>query len=445
MNRRTPTVEIRERAGLFAALLVLALLGPLAPAQAPGTRPKAEPPRTKEEKVRQVKDAFQNSIDWNKVPTGPGEVDERVKGFLKRAFGVEGAGFANVGKTPYLIAVGQETLTGERKVGWVQNRILALNKAELQGRVQMADLISQEISSGQFFERFDGYPETVMKQLKELKKTADAGALSADRYKEANGTFATAQVAGAITIKTIEGPNNGQYKVVRVLVWRPLLRDLALNALADTDYMLPAEKLKDAELDQIPTKEEELVRELGTKVYFNKQGQRYYVSYGQAEPITDSQDEVPRALDIARSRAELQAKGSLARTLATEVTSINLDEMTQTLEKLGKDQKKESLTGGFYQCMESVSKRLKVRGVMVHKTWQYKHPDWPAPVVGAVVVWTPENRSVIQELGLDRRFDVSSPENLAAFLTQKYGKGGTGGAGGKVPGENDSKDPKKIP
>jgi hypothetical protein len=414
--------------------------------QPPGPKAKKEEPKTKDEKLRQVKDAFQDSVDWSKVKIEPGEVDGRIKDFLKRIFNVDGAGFAKVGKTTYLVAVGEETFDAEVRPGWVQNRILRMNRAELQGRARMAEAISESISSGQFFERFDGYSDAVARQLKDLKKSADAGALSADLYKEATSTFAAAQVAGAITIKTIEGPNNDQYKVARILIWQPLLRDLALNALADTDYMLPAEKLKEEELDQIPTKEEDLVRELGTKVYFNKEGQRYYVAYGQAEPVARSTDEVPRALDVAAKRAELQAKGYLARTLAAEVTSFNLDEMAQTLEKMSKNEKKEGLTMGFYQRMESVSENLKVRGTVLHKTWRSKRPDWPAPVVGAVVVWSPANQSIVKELGLDRRFDVSSPEKLAAYLGKKYGKGGpSAGVGTGKPGENDSKDPKKIP
>jgi hypothetical protein len=425
--------------------VALLLLAAPSLTQPPGPKGKKEEPKTREEKLRQVKDAFQDSVDWSKIKIEPGEVDGRVKNFLKQVFNVEGAGFATVGKTTYLIAIGQETLGAEVRPGWVQNRILMMNRAELQGRAKMAEAISEAISSGQLFERFDGYSEAVGKQLKDLKKAADAGALSADLYKEATSTFAAAQVSGAITIKTIEGPNNDQYKVARILIWQPLLRDLALNALADTDYMLPAEKLKEDELDQIPTKEEDLVRELGTKVYFNKEGQRYYVAYGQAEPVARSTDEVSRALDIAAKRAELQAKGYLARTLAAEVTSLSLDGTVQTLEKLSKDEKKEGLTLGFYQRMESVSENLKVRGTVLHRTWQYKRPDWPAPVVGAVVVWSPANRSVVKELGLDQRFDVSSPENLAAYLGKKYAKGPGAGLGRVKPGENDSKDPKKIP
>src|SRR6202042_2299931 len=108
-------------------------------------------------------------------------------------------------------------------------------------------------------------------------------------------------------------------------------------------------------------------------------------------------------------------KGSLARTLAAEVTSVKLADMTNgTL--IGKEEKTDELLGGFYKRLESVANDIKVKGITVHKTWTYKHPEWKSVVVGCVVVWTPDGRSVIKELGLDQRFDVNSPEALSSYL-----------------------------
>ena len=69
--------------------------------------------------------------------------------------------------------------------------------------------------------------------------------------------------------------------------------------------------------------------------------------------------------------------------------------------------------------------------------------------MGAVVVWSPENQSLVKELGFYQCFDVSSPENLAQFLNPETARASsppppTPRKDPKV-GENDSKDPKKIP
>ena len=381
--------------------------------QEPGRKVKPDAPKNKEEKLQQTTDAYKDSIDWSKVNIAPGPVDARLKEFLKKTLNTDGSGFTKVGEKQILVSVGSE-------------------------------------SSGQFFERFQGYSEQVSQGLKSLKKAADSGAISGDSYKEANATFSQAQVSGAITIKTIEGSNNdNDYKVIRVLIWHPLLRDLAMNALADSDYMLPSENMKEEDLDQIPTKEEELMAELGTKVYFNKKGQRYYVSFAQAEPFAQNQDDVTRAVKIAEDRAALMAKGYLARTLSAEITSAQSDQINDEMVQITKDQKTNENSFAFYQRMESKSKSLKITGMMVRKPWVYKNPDWATPVVGVVVVWTPESQSVVKELGLNQKFNFSSPDNLVDFLTAKYGKAGattsTTNKENKKAGVIESKDPKKIP
>jgi hypothetical protein len=418
--------------------------------QEPGRKVKSEAPKNKEEKLQQATDAYKDSIDWSKVNIAPGPVDARLKEFLKKTLNTDGSGFTKVGEKQILVSVGEESIPFQNKPGFVTSRINAMNRAELKGRVQMAGLISTEISTGQFFERFQGYSEQVSQGLRSLKKAADSGAISGDSYKEANATFSQAQVSGAITIKTIEGSNNdNDYKVIRVLIWHPLLRDLAMNALADSDYMLPSENMKEEDLDQIPTKEEELMAELGTKVYFNKKGQRYYVSFAQAEPIAQNQDGVARAVEIAKTRAELMAKGYLARTLSAEITSAQSDQINDEMVQITKDQKTNENSFAFYERMESKSKNLKITGMMVRKPWVYKNPDWATPVVGVVVVWTPESQSVVKELGLNQKFNFSSPDNLVDFLTAKYGKAGattsTTNKENKKAGVIESKDPKKIP
>jgi hypothetical protein len=213
--------------------------------------------------------------------------------------------------------------------------------------------------------------------------------------------------------------------------------------------MLPSENMKEEDLDQIPTKEEELMAELGTKVYFNKRGQRYYVSFAQAEPIAQNQDGVARAVEIAKTRAELMAKGYLARTLSAEITSAQSDQINDEIVQITKDQKNNENSFAFYERMESKSKNLKLTGIMVRKPWVYKNPDWATPVVGVVVVWTPESQSVVKELGLNQKFNFSSPDNLVEFLTAKYGKAGettsTTNKENKKAGVIESKDPKKIP
>lgn len=402
---------------------------------------------SKAEKLKEAQDAFAGVIDASAIDLTPGPVDERLKAFYKE-LGVDGGGFYTWQGRTYMIATGEVTLTTEiAKPGWLTRRILAFNEAELRARSAMAKAIKQGITSKQLFERFDGYSPTVAEQLQALK----GGAASADYYEEATAVFASAQVMGAVVCKTIEGENRkDEYKVVQVLVWSPKLRELAMNALADLDYCLPREKLGKEDVEQVPSEEAELVKEIGCKVYLNKRGQRYYVAYAQAEPMVRSKSGVARAVDIAKSRAETMANGYLARALAADVSSVSLDEMARLFEEQQEGKTEEKLVGGFYERMQSVAQGLTLSGVITKKTWAFTHPTWGIPVAGAVVIWSPEAKSVIRELGLDKRVDLS-PDNLAAYLVRKYGKpesppvpGTKRKPGPGKPGLQESKPAKKL-
>jgi hypothetical protein len=417
--------------------------------QAPGVKSKPPKRLTKEEKLKTQKDAYKDTTRVP-VPDGPGEVDKRVKAFKERMkLKAENAGeWTTKSGRRYVMAFGETTIPAEYKPGWVQRRILAFGEAELAARAEMALFIERLIRSEQLFKQFGGTPAGVIDRFAQMKKAAadKEDPKSEALYSEATAEFASAQVVGAITIKTIEGESAGEYKIVRVMVWSPQLRDLAVNALADAEYFLPLEKVKEDELDEIPTAEADLVKEVGVKVYFNKLGQRYYVAYGQAEPLITNPKRVGRALQIAKKRAELHALGQLARTLAATVTAGASDQQ-KVVEATGDKDSAGKKTVAFYQAMESESGKIRISGAMPVRAWQHTHPAWKLPVVGCVVVWSPGTRDLVKDLGLDSPIDVHSPEKLLDLLAKKYGKAPgkpSGGRAGK--GEvTESKDPRRDP
>ena len=148
MVRRAITVH-----SAVLALVVGLSVGNLGLAQAPGQ--PAPPPKTKEAKLKQVKEAYQPIIDWSKASIEPGEADQRLKEFLQKTLNTERHnGIIKVGKTSYMIATGEVTLESEAKVGWLQKRILGLGEAELRARAQMAQSIQESITA-RIIEKFD--------------------------------------------------------------------------------------------------------------------------------------------------------------------------------------------------------------------------------------------------------------------------------------------------
>lgn len=280
-------------------------------AQAPG-RAKGRPSQSQDDKIKVQKETFKDVIDWSDVNLGPGEVDQRLERFWAK-IGVKGPGL--VKDKGYLLEVGEATVAGPIKPGWVEQRIIAFNEAELKARAEMAKAIERAIQSDQGLSNLrvtGSLSYEVADQLGKMKAAAQSGVVDAERYEEATRVFATAQVTGAITIKTISGDNKGEYKVVHVLLWNPRLRELALNAVADADYFLPLEKVTQGEIAEIPQAESDLVNEMGAHVYFNQKGQRYYVAFAQSEPIAESKDEIGRALTFAPVSAAAAVGGRAA-------------------------------------------------------------------------------------------------------------------------------------
>ncbi len=382
----------------------------------------------------------------------PSETDKRFEEFKKRiGWGADGMVKTPTGRV-YLFAFGEATLSSKKEPGWVQKRILALGEAELKARGDMAKTIATTIESGQFFEQFDGPSAEIIGRLKGLKAEAERGGKAADLYKEATAITASQQVVGAVTAKTIEGEGaDGEYRIIRILMWSPVLFDLAVNTLADSSNYLPFEDMTDEAEQQIPTDEAELLNEVGAQVYLNKDGQRFYVAFGQAEPLAENKSTesnanansnaaansntsantntkpaaenkaaAPRAVALAKERAELHAYGQLARTLAASVSLVKEDQQS-VLKTFDEGGTAETLTAAFYQRIESDSKDLKTSGTVTVRTWQYQHPDWNLPVVGSVVAWTPARQDAVKKLGLGQKIDPKATGQLIDMLTKKYG------------------------
>lgn len=404
--------------------------------QEPGVKPKAEKP------TPTAKEATDDARAFVAIDLTPSEADKALEDFKKRiGWGADGMVKTKEGRV-YLFAFGEANISSKREPGWVQKRILALGEAELKARGDMAKTIGTTIESGQFFEQFDGPSAELIGRLKGLKAEAQKGGKAADLYKEATAITSSQQVVGAVTAKTIEAEGkDGEYKIIRVLMWSPVLFDLAVNTLADSKNYLPAENMKDTAEQQIPADEAELVKEVGAKVYLNKEGQRYYVAFGQAEPLAENKATSTRAVALAKERAELHAYGQLARTLAASVSLVKEDQQS-VLKTFDAGGPAEKLTLAFYQRLESESKDLKISGTVTVRTWQYQHPDWKLPVVGSVVVWTPARQDAVKKLGLGQKIDPKATDQLIDLLAKKYGVPAPAsvGKGGK-PGVTESKDP----
>ncbi|MEI8371831.1 MAG: hypothetical protein WCJ35_03245 [Planctomycetota bacterium] len=408
-------------------------------------------PLTQIEKLKQAKDVFAGVVDAAKFKVGPGPVEERVQAFRKRfKLPNSGAGyFRHPNGQLYLIVEGKRSLDFNRsKPGWLSRRIIQFNLAEMDARVEMAKSIQLEIENGHFYEYYRDLSPEMAKGLKRLKE----GAASQSLYQEATRIAAAAQVMGAVTMKTFEGPTaSGGYRVIVLLVWSPKLRDLAINALADADYFVPKQDLEKAVAQEIPQTEAELVKENGCHVYHDERGQLFYVAFAQVESPLRNGEGVDEALDEAEKQAGVRATGMIARALTSNIASADMDQLTRFVEQL-QDKREDKVTQSFYSSMESATK-IRVSGIVTIGKWRYTDPEWKIPVAGAVVAWSPEGKDVVRELGLDKPLDTSDSKALAAYLTGKYGKPSFPNEGTKVKKEiqgdpssvRESKDPDALP
>ena len=390
-------------------------------------------PQTKAEKLKQAKDVFAGVVDSAELDVSPGQVEKAVEAYYKDM--KINNGYMNKNGQKYIIVEGHAGFVGDlKKPGWVTNRVAALGEAELKARTALAKSIKQSITSGQFFETFDSLSPDMVKEVKELQTAAPSASL----YDEATSVFAAAQVMGAVTLKTIEGEDpEGGYEVVTIMAWSPKLRDLAINALADCDYCLPREELSSVE--EIPQAAEELVKFHGCRVWLNKEGRRYYVAFAESEPLVRSRAGRSNAIGRAKDKAAVDATGMLARALAADVTSADISQTSRLLEEFSGDKTEEKLTQAFYQRAQSVTK-IDLSGALTVRKWVTNHPQWKVAVAGAVVVWSPETKDLVRELGLQNRLDPADGAKLAAYLAGKYPKSAEG-IGTKTSGKTDRAKP----
>ncbi len=155
--------------------------------------------------------------------------------------------------------------------------------------------------------------------------------------------------------------------------------------------------------ERIPRDPSVLFERFGTRLVADENGQVCIIAYGQSAPnITKGtpEDVIDQKLEAAASFAEMDAMNALTEFLDSTVSWQQRQEEGQVQRRT---ETKSTLGGVEVTGEENVTDMIKklnektvkwseaiVRGATPYYTWQGNHPDYGNPLVGCVIVWTPE-------------------------------------------------------
>ena len=167
---------------------------------------------------------------------------------------------------------------------------------------------------------------------------------------------------------------------------------------------VPRDKPGRSLADRIPKDPSILFERFGTRLVADQNGQLCIIAYGQSAPnITKgtSEEVIDQMLETAAAHAEQDAMNALTEFLDSTVSWQQRQEEGQVSRRTVTNSTvggvevtgEENVTDTIKKLNEKTTKWSKafVRGATPYYTWEGNHPDYGNPLVGCVIVWTPES------------------------------------------------------
>jgi hypothetical protein len=225
-----------------------------------------------------------------------------------------------------------------------------------------------------------------------------------------------------------QNPASGQGSVGVVTVYTRKLHEIA-DAVVSGNYMLVPRGEPGIPIDQhIPSDLRTKLATFGTQLVRDERGEYVLLSFGQAQPTSNSQ----QGKDFAYRTARLHAQMQLRLFLGTEVYSHNMMAAAEQSTVFDDGQVEATFNSEKSSSIKAVAESLPIRGVAEVDSWETLHPANNAPVVGVVMAW---KASSAQIAGALRDANAASRANAAATTANGLPQGGTQPARAGVPQE----------
>jgi hypothetical protein len=317
--------------------------------------------------------------------SGPGTAPQWAA--LRREFGIA------EGWNPQkkLLVASAAVVAGARpgQPDFVQSRIIAFEKAELQAKAELAQFMASTLGGKSELKVFEG-PEN-LQAAADLAAAAGRG-IAVEEFQSELSQTAAGMLTGAQVLATFEAPVEGGYEVRAVVAWSENLKRLATVFANASEYRLALKGAGKPLAEVVPCAQPELmVHRFGTKIHVDETGKMQAVSYGQAAAKIVSKDRSAAAVSRAADKARLSALSALRRFLGEEqALSRRFAEREKIVEREGAESPERILESLYSAEFKSASEAIDISGAATFCTWHAKHPVTGEDVVGAVVTLSSE-------------------------------------------------------
>ena len=332
------------------------------------------------------------------------------------------------------------TRVGIGQPGWVESRIIAFERAELEAKTKIIRFWEETADTKRSLENMenaawsDGSIEeakklnavgqilrrigkkslaltekTLDKALKKLdpeydsekynnKTSEELKTIVEDKFRRRIRIMAYKTLIGVTTVFTTEGKVGGEYKILVGVVWSPKLNRLAMSLFNDT-YNIPPVKPGKKLYQYLPNDKLVLLGTLGTRIVIDEKGHYAVLAFAQAQPRPASSQRMQSALQTAKQIASDRARAQIVNFIKEGLTIWD-NEASRELSREFSDK-----TVGTENLRKYIHRingrriRVRLRGVHVLEEWSIKHPETGQPVAGVVIAWSPSSAALSEGMG----------------------------------------------
>jgi hypothetical protein len=354
--------------------------------------------------------------------------------------GVQEGGVTLIPDRDIIISSASEfTKVGIGQPGWVESRVVAFERAELEAKAKIIRYLSETVETKRSLELLenaawsDGSVQEV-KRLGEVQSTLERiGKKSLDLTESAldkalqkmdpdydaekyadktpqelkvivQDTFtrhirsmAFRTLIGVTPIYTAESKVGSEYHVLIGVIWSPKLNRLALS-LFNGEYNIPA-VAPGAELEkQLPGHAETLLGTWGTRIVIDENGHYAVLAYAQSQPRSASSSRLQAALQTAKEIAANRARAQIVNYIKEGLT-VRDEEKSSELSREFSDMTVGTETvRKYYHRIAGRKIKVKLRGLRVLKQWDMEHPETGQKVAGSIVAWSPSSAALSEKI-----------------------------------------------
>ncbi len=323
--------------------------------------------------------------------------------------------------------------------GWVEARVVAFERAELQAKAKIIQFLSNTIDQRRAIDLLQqsewshgtmvevrnaadvastlerigkktlvATEALVTSLIKKLDPDYDLAAFDdhsleglrltlENQFKRKVNSLVLQTLGGVTPVYTTEGEIDGEYRVLVSVVWSPKLNTVAMSLANDVDParpVSPGEKLEDG----VPSDPDVLLGTWGTRVVIDEHGQFAVVAYAQAQPRRAPPGREGSATHDAKKVAATRARAQIVNFIKESLSMRSGEQASQVLREYSDLTFATKTVREYRERITGAKVSVTFRGIRTLKEWSYPHPVTGQPVAGVVAAWSPSSSNMAAQM-----------------------------------------------